>query len=377
MKQSKSIALAILLLAVLTAVFQRVESGSNLRPADATGLSDREFWALIGELSEPGGLFRSDNFVSNEVAYQLVIPELQARVGTGGVYLGVGPDQNYTYIAATKPRLAFILDIRRQNMLQHLLYKALFELSGSRVDFLSRLFSRRVPDDIKPGDGIGGIIAKFRYVAPSQELFAENLSDVLGLLQSGHAFRLRRDDPTIIEYVYKAFYFSGPELRYSSRRRLGSRRFPTYGDLLLETDGEGENHNYLATEENFRFIQTLHAENRIVPLVGDFAGEKSLVGLGRYLMHRNLKVSIFYTSNVEYYLFQNQAWERFFDNVATLPLADGSTFVRSYFNNFGYRHPAQRTRYFSVTLLDSMAGLLAAHRAGDLRSYYSLIERSR
>ena len=377
MKQSKSIALAILLLAVLTAVFQLVESGSNLRPADATGLTDREFWALIGELSEPGGFFRSDNFVSNEVPYQHVIPELQAKVGTAGVYVGVGPDQNYTYIAATKPRLAFIVDIRRQNMLQHLLYKALFELSASRVDFLSRLFSRRVPEDIRPGDGIGEIIEKFRYVAPSQDLFTENLSDVLGLLQSDHGFRLRRDDPTIIEYVYKAFYFSGPELRYSSGRRLGSRRFPTYGDLLLETDGKGENHNYLATEQNFRFIKTLHAGNRIVPLVGDFAGEKSLVGLGGYLMNRNLKVSTFYTSNVEYYLFQNQAWKRFFDNLATLPLADDGTFVRSYFNNFGYRHPAQRTRYFSVTLLDSMAGLLAAYQAGDLRSYYGLIERSR
>ena len=114
-----------MLLAVLTAVFQLVKSGSNLRSADATGLTDREFWTLIGELSEPGGFFRSDNFVSNEVAYQHVIPELQAKVGTGGVYFGVGPDQNYTYIAATKSRLAFIVDIRRQNMLQHLLYKAL------------------------------------------------------------------------------------------------------------------------------------------------------------------------------------------------------------------------------------------------------------
>ena len=357
MKPFKSIVLATLLLAVLSGVFLLVESGPDSLAAGATDLTDREFWALIGGLSEPGGFFRSDNFVSNEVPYQHVIPELQAKVGTGGVYLGVGPDQNYTYIAATKPHLAFIVDIRRQNMLQHLLYKALFELSESRVDFLSRLFSRRVPDDVRPADGIGEIIAKFRYVAPTHDQLAENLSEVLSLLQSGHGFRLHGDDPTIIEYVYRAFYLAGPELRYSSGRRLGSRRFPTYGDLLLETDGEGENHNYLATEENFRFIRRLHAENRIVPLVGDFAGEKCLLGLGRYLMRRGLK--------------------EFFDNVATLPLEDEGMFVRSYFNNFGYRHPAQRSRYLSVTLLDSMASLLTAYQTDDLRSYYDLIARSR
>jgi hypothetical protein len=40
-----------------------------------------------------------------------------------------------------------VLDIRRQNMLEHLTYKALFEMSTDRADFLSRLFSRqRLPD---------------------------------------------------------------------------------------------------------------------------------------------------------------------------------------------------------------------------------------
>ena len=53
----------------------------------------------------------------------------------GGVYLGVGPDQNFTYILALQPKIAFIIDIRRQNMLQHLMYKALIEISKDRADF--------------------------------------------------------------------------------------------------------------------------------------------------------------------------------------------------------------------------------------------------
>ena len=91
-------------------------------------IGDDAFWRMISEFSEPGGYFRSDNFLSNENAFQFVIPELSKRESPGGVYLGVGPEQNFTYLVALQPKLAFIIDIRRQNMLEHLLYKALIEL---------------------------------------------------------------------------------------------------------------------------------------------------------------------------------------------------------------------------------------------------------
>ena len=61
------------------------------------------------------------------------------------MYLGVGPEQNFTYIVALRPKLAFIVDIRRGNMNEHLLYKAFIELSADRADFLSRLFARPRP----------------------------------------------------------------------------------------------------------------------------------------------------------------------------------------------------------------------------------------
>src|SRR5262245_13142850 len=99
-----------------------------VRPPLPDRLSDSEFWTLISESSEPGGYFRSDNFVSNESAFQHVIPVLKKRIKPGGVYVGVGPEQNFTYVAALGPKLAFVVDIRRQNMLLHLMYKALFEL---------------------------------------------------------------------------------------------------------------------------------------------------------------------------------------------------------------------------------------------------------
>src|SRR5258708_5700974 len=108
-------------------------------------LSDEAFWRLVSDASEPNGYFRSDNFLSNEMAYQYVIPELKAKLPTGGVYLGVGPEQNFAYLIALRPKLGFIVDIRRGNLHEHLLYKAFLEMSTDRADFVSRLFARKRP----------------------------------------------------------------------------------------------------------------------------------------------------------------------------------------------------------------------------------------
>src|SRR5271155_2433291 len=96
-------------------------------PAEIT---DDAFWHLIADFSEQAGSFRFQ-FMSNEREFPEVIPELKKTV-KGGVYLGVGPEQNFTYIAAAQPKLAFIFDIRRQNMIEHLIYKTVFEMSADR-----------------------------------------------------------------------------------------------------------------------------------------------------------------------------------------------------------------------------------------------------
>src|SRR5437588_13052256 len=89
-----------------------------LAAADAlpSKLSDEEFWRIVSTFSERPGTFNSDNLLSNETALQSVIPELERDLKPGGVYLGVGPEQNFTYIRALEPRMAFIFDIRRGNV---------------------------------------------------------------------------------------------------------------------------------------------------------------------------------------------------------------------------------------------------------------------
>src|SRR5438477_2603013 len=87
-------------------------------------LSDQEFWKLLSEYSEPDGTFHSENLVSNEVRFQGVIPALTQTVKPGRAYVGVGSEQNFTYIAAVRPAMAFLVDIRRGNLDLHLIYKA-------------------------------------------------------------------------------------------------------------------------------------------------------------------------------------------------------------------------------------------------------------
>jgi hypothetical protein len=101
-------------------------------------LDGRAFWAMVQKFSEPAarftpkGGYRPDNLISNERSLQEVMPTLlQAR--RSGAYLGVGPEQNFSYIVALEPSIAFVIDIRRENFLLHLLYKALAEESADRV----------------------------------------------------------------------------------------------------------------------------------------------------------------------------------------------------------------------------------------------------
>jgi len=131
--QRRGIAVAAAVLAVCGILAAVRGIPSNAPPqALPLKLTDAEFWRMTSEFSEPDGFFRSDNFVSNETTFQHVIPALSRNIRLDGVYIGVGPDQNFTYIAALKPRLAFIVDILRQNMIAHLMYKAIMEISSDR-----------------------------------------------------------------------------------------------------------------------------------------------------------------------------------------------------------------------------------------------------
>jgi hypothetical protein len=305
------------------------------KPTLPDRLSDDEFWKLSAQLSEPNGSFRSDNLLSNEVWLQYVIPDLLNVAKQGRVYMGVGPEQNFTYITALKPQMAVIVDIRRGNLDLHLMYKALFESSADRPEFLSKLFARKRPDGLTAQTNVRDLFAAYANVQPDEEYGKQTFNAMVDWLKTKHHFALAQEDVDGMLYVYQFFEQYGPELTYwmsggFGGGRGGGRNSPTYADLMVSTDEAGNLRSFLATEENYNFMKQLETRNMLLPVVGNFAGPKALRSVGAWLKDHNGVVSAFYLSNVEQYLQMDGIWNDFCANAATLPIDASSQFIRSY-----------------------------------------------
>jgi len=298
-------------------------------------LTDREFWSLTQQLSEANGYFVSrsgspDNLLSNEMQVSTIAAALAKHVPPSGVYLGVGPEQNFTYIAAMKPRIAFVMDIRRGNLDVHLLYKALFEMSANRAEFVARLFSRPLAATLPRTASARQLMTASSSATPVDETtFAGNLKTIIDLLTARHGFALSSDDRSNVEHAYRAFYQFGPEIDYTSSINGRTGQFRNYATLMESVDAEsGTERGYLASEDNFALVKTMERKNLIVPVVGDFVGQTALRAIGSWLKAHGATVSVFYVSNVEDYLERNHVWPAFCANAAALPLDRSSIFIR-------------------------------------------------
>jgi hypothetical protein len=338
-------------------------------------LADSTYWRMVAEMSEPSGNFPSDNLLSNETSLQYVIPELVRSTTPGGVYVGVAPEQNFTYLAALKPKIAFIVDIRHDNSLLLLVYKSLFEQSADRADFVGRLFSRPRPAGLDTASTIEQLMQAYNAAPRDSALFAKNLASVRERLLKTHGFPLSSDELASIDYVYTWFFNAGPNLSYNMNMGGYRGRYPTYEMLMEETDGTSHR-SYLASEANFRVVKEMEEKNLIVGLTGDFTGPKALKAVGEYVRTRHTTITAFYVSNVEFYLFrQGDDWKKFYANVATLPLDESSTFIRSLSQGFGFRPGSPNGQ--QVELLCSMQGLLKAYADGKILYYMDMINLSK
>ena len=285
-------------------------------------LSDKDYWALIESISEPGGTFTlSDNLVSNEPG---VAENVRKLSGSGGVYIGVGPEQNFSYIAELRPTMAFVLDIRRENLTLHLLYKALFTLSSDRADFVSRLFSRHRPDGLGSRSSAQEIFTRYAGVPPSPGLLSSNAALVRDLLLKTHGFTLSETDLAWIDRVFKAFYTDGPEIQFWESD-VGALN-PSYHQLMTARDAFGLTRSFLASEADFTFVKELQSRNMIVPVVGDFGGPRALQAIGDYVRQRGDAVHAFYGSNVGIYLTNKQT-QAFCRSLAALPAGRNAWFI--------------------------------------------------
>jgi hypothetical protein len=331
--------------------------------------SNAEFARLVREISEEGGYFWSNNYISNETSYQHVLPELDARSVKGGVYVGVGPNQNFTYIAAIEPELAFIVDIRRQNLLEHLLFKVVIEDAERPEDYLSKLLGRPLNRSLPPGATISEIVAAIEASPPNEAFFVRETARVETVLRSFSELALSESDFQEIRQIHREFFNQGFEIKYDSWR---SFFFPSLEEFILETDLEGRQRNWLASADDYAYVRDMHRENRIIPVVGDFAGELAFKRLGRVLESRGSTVSAFYVSNVEFYLFRQRKWDDFVENVRELPTNEKSVFIRAY-ANLHRPHPRMVDDHITVSLVQNIHSFLRNARDGRYKTLWDVV----
>ena len=327
------------------------------------------FASRIAQLSERGGFFDTDNLISNERSYLHVVPALRDSGMTGGAYVGVGPDQNLSYIAQLKPAIAFIVDLRRDNLLLHLLFKALFSMSGTRADYLSLLFGCPVPappSDWRAAD-LDKLVAHLEGARLGDAAITELRTRVDETIKT-FGVPLSDGDFATINRFHRRFVTAGLPLRFQTTGRPPQSNYPTYRDLLLETDRQGRRWNFLASEDDFQFVRSLERRDLVIPVVGDLAGASALAGIGRLMTSRGDRLSAFYASNVEFYLFNDGTFPRFVENLERLPHTNRSVIIRSVFGGRGQPAPG----YSSSSLVQPVDQLLKGYASGSFHSYSEL-----
>ena len=336
----------------------------------------QSFAGLVASLSEPGGYFDTDNLISNERSYLHVVPELRQlapQAARTGVYIGVGPDQNFSYIAQLRPSLAIIADIRRDNMLLHLLFKALFAESVTRSAYLAMLTGRAPP--AAQGIQSGTVDAIVKQIDSASRLDAAGLSALQSRLMNritGFGVPLADRDRATTLAFHRRFVADGLSLRFNSTGRAPQYDYPTLRDLLLEVDKQGVHRSFIASEEEFQFVKSMQDGDRIIPIVGDLAGSQAFRAVAKYLADNGRQVTAFYTSNVEQYLFRNGSFAPFIENLGRLPKQPGSLIIRSAFPS-GMASAPILPGYNSASMTQSIKVLLDGYGKGQFRQYWELI----
>lgn len=334
---------------------------------------------MVARTSEAGGYFDSDNIITNEGSYLQVASQLARTHTHGGVYVGVGPDQNLSYVALVKPVVAFMIDIRRDNLLEHLLFKSLFALSRNRLEYLCLLLGKPVPPDVDTwtNQPVTHLLAYLASVASDSQVVSRTArasNDRIARMQ----IPLDRHDHEVLDQYRRQFISEGLDTRYSSLGRNNRADYPSLAQLIVATDREGHEASYLADEKAFQYVRSLELADRIIPVVGNIAGDKAMKAIASYATERRLKISTLYVSNVEQYLMgRDGGFDAYANNVKSLPHDSTSVIIRSYFGGrfAASRHPLYMPApgNISTSLVETTDSFIRAYSAGELTSYGALV----
>ena len=322
---------------------------------------DQSLARVVADLSEAESGRPADNLVTNEDSFARVADRLD-RLDPGGVYLGVGPDQNFTYIAHARPLLAFVLDFRRRNALLHFVHKALFALARDRVAYLGRLLARR-PAGLPPNPSADDLVAAFEGTEMDRARLDSTIVEAAGYLRPLGV--VAASEWLEIATIQAKLAGHGLNARF-----LALPMYPTAGRLLRSRNRLGQPAHFLARENWYQSVRDAQIGDRVIPLVGDFAGPTALSRLSDWLRHRSLTVSAFYASDVEFFLLRSGRFAAYVDNLAKLPWSEDAVLIRT--STREIPHPERQPGDSSTTVLRPVAPFLDSAKKGLIKTIEDL-----
>lgn len=325
---------------------------------------DERLCTLVPRLSGPNSGPHADNLVSNEDSYPRVAGELARRVRPGGVYVGVGPDQNFTLMAHSRPSLAFVVDYRRRNLVLQLLHRALFSLAADRAAYLTLLTARdpgRLPADVSSKE----LVAAFTRAEFDRDRLAAATAEVERVLRPLDL--LRENEWADLATIQARLAGPGMSVRF-----LALPMYPTFGRLVTTTDRHGGPAHVLASEPLYQSVRSRQLSDCVIPLVINFAAPGAFDRLGTWLRDRGLTVGVMYVSDVEFFLLRAGTFARYVANLGHLPWSDGAVIVRTSTREID--HPERFRGDSSTTVVRDAAAFLTAAQSGAIRTPNDLFD---
>jgi len=271
-----------------------------------SGHATSSLGALSKQLSEPEQAFFSENLVSNEAAYLDSAPALLSSARAWRerdiAYLGVGPEQNLTFISLLRPRIAFVIDIRRDNLLQHLLFKSLFLDSDNPGQWLATLLGRRwreptEPQRDKTGSDLAELLRHVDALPRDASIHAALVQSTLRRMREQWQFEIQQTDDRRLTELCAAFFQGQLDSRFETTSERPD--FPTLQQLLLAKDPTGQHRSFLSDPTQYLWLRAFQQRDSLVPVTGDLAGPHALQAIADWLRTERIQVGLLYASNVE------------------------------------------------------------------------------
>jgi len=264
---------------------------NSLPKSEIFPLSQSEFNIFLSSPEDDVPEVRVDErhyYHSNENAHEFFFPFIK---NTGGGYLGVGADQNYTLIAIARPDLAWIVDYDSVVIDLHKIHKLLILHSDNPDEFINYWKE-------------------------------ENKDKTINLIKESF-------DEKLASHLTNIFIKSRPSLSH-------------YFEILRTKKRGNKPVSWLSDIEMFDFIKKMFIAGRIRTMLGNLVGERALKGIGNTARELGVTIRTIYLTNVEEFIRYDSNFKEW---IKAIPVDSKSVILRTACSYQGFEKGDYRWHY--------------------------------